>query len=137
MIQSLYVNLPVQDLAQAKAFFASLGFSFNPQFEDQNAATLIVGENMYVMLLTESFYQTFTSKQIADARTTSETLLGIQLESRAAVDDLMKKVLAHGGKEAREAQDHGFMYSRSFDDLDGHTWEPFYMDVSAMPTPQE
>lgn len=137
MIQNLFVNLPVQDLARAKAFFTALGFSFNPQFEDENACSLVLSENQVVMLLTTSFFKTFTKKQITDTTISNEVHLAIQLESREEVDALMEKAVANGGTIAHEPQDEGFMYSCAFYDLDGHAWAPFWMDTSAMPTPEE
>ena len=123
MAQQIYVNLPVRDLERAKAFFASLGFSFNPQFTDENATCMIVSENIYVMLLVESYFQGFTKKPVADARQATEVLLCLSRDSRAAVDDLVAKALAAGGKAPMPAQDHGFMYVHGFEDLDGHQWE--------------
>ena len=127
MAQQIYVNLPVRDLERAKAFFASLGFSFNPQFTDENATCMIVSENIYVMLLVESYFQGFTKKPVADARQATEVLLCLSRDSRAAVDDLVAKALAAGGKAPMPVQDHGFMYVHGFEDLDGHQWELSYM----------
>lgn len=127
--QQIYVNLPVRNLAASRQFFASLGFEFNPQFSDDNAACMIVSpDHIYVMLLVEPFFQTFIDKKIADARTSTEVLLCLSRGSRAAVDDTVAKALAAGGSAPRAPQDHGFMYQHSFEDLDGHLWELAYME---------
>ncbi len=128
MNQQIYVNLPVKDLERSKAFFGALGFSFNPQFSDQNAACMIVSESIYVMLLTEPFFQGFTRKPIADAKKTTEVLLCLSCDSRAAVDDMAGKAKAAGGAWPNEPKDHGFMYQHGFEDLDGHMWELAYME---------
>ena len=127
-ITNIFVNLPVKDLKAAMAFYGKLGFAFNPQFTDDNAACMIIGEIMYAMLLTEAMFKGFTPKAIADAKTTTEVLTALSLNSKAEVDTLVDAAAAAGGREPRGAQDHGFMYSRAFEDLDGHIWEPFWMD---------
>jgi len=131
--RQIYVNLPVKDLERSKAFFAALGFSFNPQFTDANAACLVIGDNIYAMLLAEPFFRTFTSKQIVDTRTSIEVLVALSCDSRAEVDTMVEKAVAAGGKPARDAKDHGFMFERAFEDPDGHTWEVFWMDPNAAP----
>lgn len=131
MSRQIYVNLPVKDLNKSVAFFTRLGFKFNPQFTDENATCMIVGENIFVMLLVEKFFQTFTSKTITDARKNTEVLMGISCASRAEVDELVRSALAAGGTAPKEPQDLGFMYGHDFEDLDGHIWEPFYMEPDA------
>lgn len=134
--QQIYVNLPVKDLERSKTFFGALGFAFNPQFSDENAACMIVShDHIYVMLLAEPFFQTFTSKKIADARTSAEVLLCLSRDSRAAVDDMAARAVAAGGSIPREAQDHGFMYQHAFEDPDGHIWELAYMEEMRESTP--
>ena len=128
MNQQIYVNLPVKDLERSKAFFGALGFSFNPQFSDQNAACMIVSDSIYVMLLTEPFFQGFTKKPIADAKKTTEVLICLSCDSRAAVDDMAARAKAAGGAWPNEPKDHGFMYQHGFEDLDGHMWELAYME---------
>jgi len=128
MSRKIFVNLPVEDLEAAKKFFGALGFSFNPQFTDETAACMVIGEDNYVMLLTRPKFKEFTPNEICDATRSTEALLAMSCDSRAEVDDLMDKVVAAGGTESRDPQDYGFMYSRSFQDLDGHIWEPFWMD---------
>ncbi len=127
MHPQIFVNLPIENMARSQAFFRALGYEFNPEFTNDQGACLVMGENLFVMLLVKDFYQTFTSKTIADARTTSEVLMCFSSESREAVDTLVAKAVAAGATTPRPAQDYGFMYSRSFDDLDGHTWEFVHM----------
>lgn len=133
MSKKIFVNLPVKDLKRAMAFYEALGFRNNPQFTDETAACMVISEEIYVMLLTHAKAKQFTKKEIADATKTTEVLIALSCDSRAAVDTMMQKVIAAGGSEARETQDLGFMYGRAFNDLDGHIWEPFYFDMSAMP----
>ncbi|RYX91895.1 MAG: glyoxalase/bleomycin resistance/extradiol dioxygenase family protein [Comamonadaceae bacterium] len=135
MARQIFVNLPVKDLDKSVAFFTRLGFSFNPQFTDQNATCMLIGQDSFVMLLVEDFFKTFASKPVADARQTTEVLLAISCESRQQVDDMVSQALAAGGSAPRAAKDHGFMYQHGFDDLDGHAWEVMYMDATAMPPP--
>ena len=127
MHPQIFVNLPIENMARSQAFFRALGYAFNPEFTNDQGACLVVGDNLFVMLLVKDFYQTFTSKAIADARTTSEVLVCLSCQSREAVDALVDKALGAGATTPRPAQDLGFMYSRSFDDLDGHTWEFVHM----------
>jgi uncharacterized protein len=124
--------LPVKDLERSKAFFTKLGYSFNPQFTDDKAACMVISEDIYTMLLTEPFFKTFTHKDIADAAKTTEVLVALSADSRGKVDDMLRKALAAGAKEPREPQEHGFMYGRGFEDLDGHTWEVIWMDPKAI-----
>jgi hypothetical protein len=131
--KQIYVNLPVRDLKRSKAFFGALGFGFNPQFSDRNAACMIVSNDIHVMLLAEPFFQSFTSKPISNARETTEVLTCISCESREEVDALVAKALAAGGRAPNPKQDHGFMYGHGFEDLDGHVWELSWMDMSAVP----
>ncbi|HZW20488.1 VOC family protein [Noviherbaspirillum sp.] len=127
MNKQIFVNLPVKDLERAKTFFGALGFSFNPQFTDANAACMIVSGDIYVMLLTEPFFQSFTRKPVADAHKATEVLVCLSCESRAEVDSLVAKAVAAGGQAPREPQDHGFMYQHGFEDPDGHIWELVHM----------
>lgn len=125
--QMIFVNLPIQDMGRSQAFFRALGYDFNPQFTNEQGACLVLGENLFVMLLVEEFYKTFTAKAIADARKTSEVLVCLSAQSREEIDALVSKALAAGATAPRPPQDHGFMYAHGFDDLDGHTWEFAYM----------
>ena len=132
MTHKIFVNLPVKDLAVSMEFFGKLGFEFNPDFANENGVCMVVSDNIFVMLLMEDFFQTFTKKEVADATKTTEVLTALSVESREAVDELLSVALEAGGQEAREPQDHGFMYGRSFEDPDGHIWEIFYMDEKAV-----
>ena len=127
MPRQIFVNLPVRDLERSKAFFSGLGFGFNAQFTDDKAACMVVEENICVMLLSEPFFKTFTSRQVADAKKTTEVLVCLSCESKEEVDGLVAKASANGGKAARDAQDHGFMYQHAFEDPDGHIWELVHM----------
>jgi predicted lactoylglutathione lyase len=131
MPKQIFVNLPVADLPAARAFYEAIGAVNNPQFTDETAAAMVFSDTIYVMLLTHEKFAQFTPRRIADAREVSEVLIAISAGSRAGVDDVTEKALAAGGREPREPQDYGFMYGRSFEDLDGHIWEPFYMDLEA------
>jgi predicted lactoylglutathione lyase len=131
MPKLIFVNLPVTDLPRAKAFYEAIGAKNNPQFTDDTAACMVFSDTIHVMLLTHDKYKQFTSKQIADTHKTSAVLLAISEDSREGVDATLGKVLKAGGKEPRDKQDHGWMYDRAFEDLDGHTWEVMWMDVEA------
>jgi len=130
--RKLFVNLPVRELKRSVAFFTKLGFSFNPQFTDENATCMIVSDESYVMLLEDQRFRDFTKHQICDARTHTEGIFALSCTSRAEVDQLVKIAFEAGGKPAMEVQDHGFMYGHSFYDLDGHHWEVFWMDPAAI-----
>lgn len=133
MVKQIFVNLPVADLKKSVAFFTALGFTFDPNFTDDAATCMIIGENMFAMLLTNSAFTTFTPKPICDAKKNTEVLVALNLENRAAVDEMVRQAVAAGGSTYKEPQDHGFMYAHGFQDLDGHIWEPFYMDPNAKP----
>ena len=128
MATKIFVNLPVENLGRSVGFFTKLGYSFNPQFTDENATCMIISDDIYAMLLVEPFFKTFTKKEVADASKVTEVLIALSAESRAGVDDHVNKALAAGGHETKPAMDHGFMYQRSFSDLDGHQWEILWMD---------
>lgn len=132
MAQMIFVNLPVKDLEKSKEFFTRLGYTIDPQFSDDNAASVVISDTIVAMLLTEPFFGTFTKKQIVDATQATEVLIALSAESRQEVDTLVDKAFAAGASPAGETQDMGPMYGRSFQDLDGHIWEVMYMDMSAM-----
>ncbi|MCM3625754.1 VOC family protein [Paenibacillus glycanilyticus] len=127
-----YINLPVKDLNRTKNFFGSIGFEFNSQFSDENSACMVINENTFVQLLVESYFQTFINKPVADVSIAAGKIIALSADSREHVDELADKALSAGGKESKEPADHGFMYVRSFEDLDGHLWEIAYMDMSTM-----
>ena len=124
----IFVNLSVRDLGRSVAFFKALGFSFNPKFTDDKAACMIVSDQSSVMLLSEPFFKTFTTRAICDTATHTEGLFALSCDSKADVDAIVEKAIAQGGTHAMDRQDHGFMYAWSFYDLDGHHWEVFWMD---------
>lgn len=131
MSKMIFVNLPVADLDAAKRFYEAIGAVNNPQFTDETGACMVFSDTIFVMLLTHEKFAQFTPKPIADAHATSEVLIALSADSREGVDEIADNALAAGGKEPRERQDYGFMYSRSFEDLDGHIWEPMWMDMAA------
>jgi predicted lactoylglutathione lyase len=128
----IFVNLPVKDLSRTVELFNRLGFTFNPQFTDENATCMIINDNIFVMLLVEKFFKTFTKKEICDTTKNTEVIIALSTESREKVDEMMQNVFEAGGKESREPQDHGWMYGRSFQDINGHLWEIIYMDEKAL-----
>jgi predicted lactoylglutathione lyase len=132
MATKIFVNLPVKDLNKSIEFFTSLGYSFNPQFTNENATCMIISEDIYVMLLVEEFFKGFTKKEIADTTKSAEAIICLSSASREAVDELVSKAVAAGATTPNEAQDQGFMYGHGFQDLDGHLWETMYMDPSAI-----
>jgi hypothetical protein len=138
MATKIFVNLPVKDLNKSVEFFTKLGYTFNPQFTNEKATCMIIGEDIYIMLLVEEFFKTFlTTTEIADAKKTTEALICLSAESRAAVDNLIKTAIDAGGTIFRKAEDHGFMYSQAYQDLDGHIWEIMWMDINAAPPQPE
>jgi hypothetical protein len=133
MARKIFVNLPIKDMGRSQAFFRALGFSFNPQFTNEQGACMVIAEDSFVMLLVEPFFKTFIKKPISDAKKSTEVLVCLSCESRGEVDDLVKKALAAGGTAPNAPQDHGFMYGHGFEDLDGHLWEVMWMDPAAAP----
>jgi hypothetical protein len=132
MATKIFVNLPVKNLDASVAFFTKLGFTFNPQFTDETATCMIVSQDIFVMLLTEAKFKTFTPKEICDATKCTEVLVCLTSESREKVDEMVRKAVAAGGTTYNEPQDYGFMYGHGFQDLDGHIWEIIYMEPSAI-----
>ena len=125
--QQIFVNLPIRNMERSQAFFRSLGYDFNPQFTNDQGDALVLGENLFAMLLVEPFFQTFTKKTIVNAHDSVEVLVCLSCASRDEVDELVRKAQAAGGSVPGAPQDHGFMYSHSFADLDGHVWELVHM----------
>ncbi|MFI8106697.1 VOC family protein [Streptomyces sp. NPDC086023] len=128
----IFVNLPVKDLDAAKAFWEKLGYSFNPQFTDETAASLVISDTIFAMLLTEEKFKEFATKPVADASKTTEVMVALSAESREKVDEVVEAALAAGAVEPRPAMDMGFMYGRAFEDLDHHVWEYVWMDPAAV-----
>ncbi|MFZ4455335.1 MAG: VOC family protein [Bacteroidales bacterium] len=133
MSKQMYLNLPVKNLNDSIAFFTKLGFTFNPQFSNEESTCLVVGENIFVMLLIESRFKEYTRKELANPQKTTEMIVSFDAESREAVDKMIALAIESGGDVYAEPVEHGWLYSRSFDDIDGHQWEVFYFDPSAMP----
>ena len=129
----LFVNIPVENIQRSIVFFEALGFAFNPQFTDPTSTCMLVGEDAYFMLLDHARFMDFSKRPIGDRTTETNALFSLSVGSRPEVDEMVRKAIAAGGSPAVEPQDHGFMYGSSFRDLDGHHWEVFWMDESAMP----
>jgi hypothetical protein len=132
MATKIFVNLPVKNLTKSMEFFRRLGFNFDPQFTNDTAACMIVGEDIFVMLLTQDKFKTFTPKEICDATKSTEVLVCLSRDSREKVNEMVHNAVAAGGTTYNQPQDHGFMYGHGFQDLDGHIWELMYMEPSAI-----
>ena len=133
MATKVFINLPVKDLGKSISFFTNLGYSFNPQFTDEKAGCMIISESIFAMLLTESYFQTFTKKKVSDAKESTEVLIALDTDSREEVQQMVAKAIEFGGTIYKEPQDHGWMYQHSFADPDGHQWELVYMDMTQIP----
>lgn len=133
MAKEIFVNLPVKDLNRSIEFFTKLGFTFNPKFTDEDATCMIIGENIFSMLITENLFKKFTKKPIADASKATVIITCISVNSREEVDLMVEAAIAAGGAEYNEPQDHGWMYYRAFEDPDKHQWEVMYGDESQFP----
>lgn len=137
MTTNIFVNLPTTDLDRAKAFYTGLGWRIEPNFTDENAACIVIDDNIFLMVLTREFFATFTDKPIADPHTSAQVETALSRESREEVDALLERALAAGGAEPRPAQDYGFMYARDFEDPDGNHFSALYMDpVAAQDGPE-
>lgn len=132
MATKIFVNLPVRNLDSSVAFFKNLGFSFNQQFTDETAACMVISEDIYAMLLTHAKFKEFTRKEISDSSKNTEVIVALSAESKEKVSETVDNAIKAGGIEPIEAKDYGFMYQRSFQDLDGHLWEVLWMDPSAI-----
>ena len=128
MSRMIFVNLPVADLPKSMAFYEAIGFTNNPQFTDETAACMVISDDIYSMLLTEAKFKEFSKKPIADAHKTTEVLIALSMDSKDEVNRVVDAAIKAGGREARDPQDYGFMFLRSFSDLDGHVWEILWMD---------
>ncbi|QEC41543.1 VOC family protein [Pseudobacter ginsenosidimutans] len=134
MATKVFINLPVKDIERSRSFFEGLGFQFNPQFSDENAACMIISDAIYAQLLQETYFATFTKKPISDAKKTTEVLIALDAASREEVDQMVASAKKLGGRIYADPADHGWMYQHSFEDLDGHQWEIAYADMSQFPT---
>src|SRR4051812_24604446 len=132
MSRLTFVNLPVQDLTKSVEFFTRLGFEFYPAFTDEKATCMVVSDKAFVMLLVQPFFATFTTKDVTDPSTHTGVIMGVSADSRAEVDALVERALELGGGIAKEPTDEGYMYGRSFYDLDGHAWEVIWMDAASV-----
>jgi predicted lactoylglutathione lyase len=135
MATKIFVNLPVKDLNRSMAFFNNLGYTFDPRFTDETAACLVISDDIFAMLLTETKFQEFTPKLLCDATKNTEVLVCLSCESRAQVDDLVHRAITAGGTTYADPKDYGFMYGHGFQDLDGHLWELIYMEPEAREAP--
>ncbi len=133
MATKIFVNLPVKNLSKSIEFFTKLGYIFNPNLTDDSATCMIVSPTIFVMLLVEERFKDFTKKAIANATKTTEVLLALDFETKEEVDSMVESAIAAGGKIYSEQQDHGWMYSHSYADLDGHQWQLLFMDPNGMP----
>ncbi|MEW1777592.1 VOC family protein [Streptomyces sp. NPDC086777] len=130
--QMIFVNLATADVAASRKFFTELGYTINPQFSNDDCSCVVISDTIIAMLLSKQRYADFTKKEIADSTKTSEVLICLSAESREKVDELVEKAVAAGGTANDDVQDQGFMYGRSFEDLDGHSWEVVWMDPAAV-----
>jgi uncharacterized protein len=133
MTTKIFINLPVKDLKKSIDFFTKLGFTFNPQFTNEEGTCMIINDESFIMLLVEKFFKTFTKKEICDSAKSTEVIIAISAESKEKVDQLVNKAMDSGATKYSETQDQGWMYQRSFQDIDGHLWEVVYMDMSKAP----
>jgi len=136
MATQIFVTQPVTDLNKSKEFFTKLGYTFNPKFTDEKAACMIISDTIYVMLITETFFKTFTKKEIVNAHKAVERSITISADSKDAVNEMVDKAVAAGATIPDPATDYGFMYQHSFDDIDGHHWEFVWMDPNGSPEHQ-
>ena len=135
MKSQIFINLPVKELEKSLNFYTKMGFTNNPQFSDDTAKCMVFSEEIFVMLITHDRFKTFITKPITDVSKTTSALLSISVESLDRVNEISNNAIAAGGKEPIEAKDYGFMQQRTIEDLDGHIWEIFYMDMSKFPQP--
>lgn len=131
MPRQIFVNLPVKDVQRSIAFFTALGFSFEPKYTGEKSACMIIDDNIFVMLLEDNYFKTYTKKALCDATRSTEVLVCLSCDSRQQVDDTVARAVESGGTIPREPQDLGFMYGHAFEDLDGHIWELAYMEPGA------
>jgi uncharacterized protein len=132
MSKKIFVNLPVKDLNRSIKFFTKLGFKFNPQFTDERATCMVIGDDILIMLLVEDFFKTLALKAISDSAKNIEVIVTLSADSREEVDNLTSTAVRAGAKSSGEINDQGWMYGRGFQDLDGHLWEIIYMNSNAL-----
>ena len=132
MTKMIFISLPVADVARSTAFYEAIGFTRDPRMSGEHAASMIWSDAIVVMLASRDFFATLTTRPIVDPREGGNVLLALSRDSRAEVDAISEAALAAGGREVHGAEDEGFMYSRAFEDLDGHGWGPVWMDAAAL-----
>ncbi len=135
-MKQVFINLAVKDLAKSMAFYTAMGFTNNPQFSDDTAKCMVWSDSIFVMIMTREKFSGFVTKPIADTKNNVSGIYSLSVESVDKVNEIMSNALAAGGIEPNEMRDYGFMQQRTIEDMDGHTWEVFYMDVSKFPTEQ-
>ena len=133
MAKQVFINLPVKDLQKSLDFYTALGFTNNPQFSDDTAKCMVWSENIFVMIMTHEKFKTFATKPLADTKSHLAGLFSLSLDSIDEVNNVVNNGLQAGGTEPNELRDYGFMQQRTIEDLDGHTWEVFYMDITKFP----
>lgn len=136
MAKQIFINLAVKDLQKSMDFYTALGFTNNPQFSDETGKCMVWSENIFLMILSHEKFASFATKPIADTKASLAGLFSLSLDSVDEVNTLMANGLNAGGTEPAEMRDYGFMQQRTLEDLDGHTWELFYMDITKFPTAQ-
>lgn len=132
MATNMFVNLPVRNLDKSISFFTKLGFRFNNSFTDDKATCMVIAGNIFVMLLVKEYFQTFISKEIADAKHTTEVIITLSVESKERVDEMVSRAVQAGATTPNDKQDHGWMYGHGFQDLDGHLWAVMHIDESSL-----
>lgn len=133
MAKQIFINLAVTNLQKSMDFYSAVGFTNNPQFSDDTAKCMVWSENIFVMIMTHEKFSSFATKPIADTKNNLAGLFSLSMDSVEAMNDFMSKGLNAGGTEPHEMRDYGFMQQRTIEDLDGHTWEVFFMDISKFP----
>ncbi len=133
MAKQVFINLAVKDLQKSVDFYTALGFTNNPQFSDDTGKCMEWSENIFVMILSHEKFSEFATKPLADTKSYIAGIFSLSLDSLEEVNSIMDKGLNAGGTEPSEFRDYGFMQQRTIEDLDGHTWELFYMDMTKMP----
>ncbi len=136
MTKQIFINVVVKDLQKSMNFYAALGFTNNPQFSDDEGKCMVWSENIFLMIMTPEKFTTFATKPIADTKTKLAALFSLSVESIDEVNSIMNNGIKAGGIEPNEFKDYGFMYQRTIEDFDGHTWEIFFMDITKFPTEQ-
>lgn len=136
MAKQIFINLAVKDLQQSMDFYTALGFTNNPQFSDDSGKCMVWSEHIYVMLLSHEKFASFATKPLADTKSGLAGLFSLSMDSLDEVNCVMNNGLKAGGVEPNEIRDYGFMQQRTIEDMDGHTWEIFFMDMSKLPTEQ-